>query len=92
VIVYCRKHGRAIGEVRLQPIGGFPEFRYRTPRFRDRQAAALGVEGRHNALINLREWSRPTISPNGCRECGEREIKVTTLLTGFDRGRSAISV
>ena len=92
MIVYCREHGRAHGEVRLQPVGGFPEFRYREPRFRDRDAAMLGIEGRHNGGINLREWSRPTISSNGCRECGDREIKVATLLTGFDRGRSTISV
>jgi hypothetical protein len=87
VIVYCDPHAGGLGEVALNPVGGFPEFRYRTPRFRDRYKAFYGIEDRHNGLINLREWGRETISVNGCRDCGEREIDVATLLTEFDRGR-----
>jgi len=92
VIVYCRDHGNAAAIVERNPVRGFVELRWREPRFRNHHAKALGIDGRHNAWFRLEETTRPTVNVNGCRECGEREIEVVTLLTAFDLGRSTISV
>jgi hypothetical protein len=48
-------------------------------------------EDRNNCWTKLREWTRPEVR-GWCRDCGERLIKVTTVLSAFERGRSTISV
>jgi hypothetical protein len=93
VIVYCRDHGRAIGVVDLNPVGGFPQFHERTPRWRNRHAATIGEPNeRSNSRTNLREWTRPVVEAHGCRECGRRMLEVGTLVAAFDRGLAKIAL
>jgi hypothetical protein len=77
--------------VRPNPIGGFVELRYRTPRWRDRYAAITRLESHENAFYNLSEWTRPTVEVGGCRCCGVREISVADLLRAFEDGHAKIS-
>jgi hypothetical protein len=92
VIVYCREHGRAVCVVDLNPIGKFPELRYRDPRWRNRYAPLVGITGRENAFFNLRETTRPTIEAAGCPQCGVRDLSVPDLLAAFEAGRSRVQV
>ena len=85
--IYC-EHDRVFGVVEHNPVGGFPELRVRSPRWRDRHAVAVGHPGRDNAHWNLAEWTRPTITAEGCRDCGLRELPVSDLLTAFEAGHS----
>ena len=76
VKIYC-EHGRVFGVVEPHPVGGFAELRVRTPRWRDRHAAALGhPEDRDNVHWRLAELNHPTYEAEGCRHCGPRELPV----------------
>jgi hypothetical protein len=91
VIVYCRKDSGYVGLVNLHADGS-PQFATKSPRWRGRHAAEMGhPEDRNNSWTKLRQWSRPEVR-GWCRDCGERWIKVTTLLSAFERGRSTISL
>jgi hypothetical protein len=88
VKIYC-EHGRVFGVVELNPVGGFPELRVRTPRWRDRHAAALGhPDDRDNVHWRLAELIHPTYEAEGCRDCGPRQLPVRDLLAAFEAGRS----
>ena len=91
MIIYCREHARSMGKVNLHGSGS-PQFVTRSPRWRDRHSAAMGhPDDLNNSWTNLREWTRPEVRA-WCRVCGDRPIKVTTLLAAFEGGRASISV
>jgi hypothetical protein len=91
VIVYCQDDSGYVGLVNLH-ANGSPQFATHNPRWRGRDSAAMGhPEDRNNSWTKLSETTLPEVR-GWCRDCGERWIKVTTLLSAFERGRSTISV
>jgi len=88
VKIYCQHNG-VFGVVYQQAPEADVKLRLRTPRWRNRHAATLGhPEERDNSHWNLTQWTRPTVTANGCRDCGPREIVVRDLVAAFEAGHS----
>jgi hypothetical protein len=91
VIVYCRMHGRSLCVVDKHPVGGFPQLRYRSPRWTAPWAEKSGI-GSDNGTWNLRDTTSTTVEAEGCRDCGPRGLPVAALLAAFDGGLAKISL
>ena len=92
MILYCRIHGANMGFVAPNPVGGFTQIAFRSPRMRAHHMAAARLEGHDSGFYNLDEWSHPTVPAEGCGDCGSRELPVKDLRAAFAAGLHKIRV
>jgi hypothetical protein len=91
VIVYCDPHALAHGIVRRNPVGGFIEYRFRDPKFRDRMRDEV-FDGHDTAWFNLEGTNRSTVRSLGCRDCCVRDLPVDVMIDAFKEGQAKLAL